>query len=288
MLGDPSTHTGRTPYSRSHTGGTQQQSRELSERRAKISDLAEIQVQSYELVLLYSCRDSPIRDIWLVLLKNAGYREVEEEAQWWDIAATAEDADHRRPDIVCKHPASSQRFVLDVVCWWGASAGHGARGGAKMATKRERWKRRRYRRAMWAKLELGMTADEAVAWAESAAEDPRATAAAMDAAVEAAGHTFVPLGFEANGSWGQQSLDFFGDVVEQAGFNSSAELYHWCAMVFGAHWRQRIGVALARGQAALVSSAVDKGRCHSKEIRGRRGASAEFSTTDCRPCAPLE
>jgi hypothetical protein len=37
-----------------------------------------------------------------------------------------------------------------------------------------------------------------------------------------------------------------------------------------------------------VSSAVDKGRCHSKEIRGRRGASAEFSTTDCRPCAPLE
>jgi hypothetical protein len=58
--------------------------------------------------------------------------------------------------------------------------------------------------------------------------------------------------------------------------------------VFGAHWRQRTGVALARGQAALVSSAVDKGRCHSKEIRGRRGASAEFSTTDCRPCAPLE
>ena len=110
----------------------------------------------------------------------------------------------------------------------------------------------------------------------------------MDAAVEAAGHTFVPLGFEANGSWGQQSLDFFGDVVEEARCNSSAELYHWCAMVFGAHWRQRIGVALARGQATLVSSAVDKGRCHSKEIRGRRGASAEFSTTDCRPCAPLE
>jgi hypothetical protein len=27
---------------------------------------------------------------------------------------------------------------------------------------------------------------------------------------------------------------------------STAELYHWCAMVFGAHWRQRIGVALAR------------------------------------------
>jgi hypothetical protein len=81
--------------------------------------------------------------------------------------------------------------VLDVVCWWGAYAGHGARGGAKMATKRERWKRRRYRRAMWAKLELGMAADEAVAWAESAAEDPRATAAAMDAAVEVAGHTFT-------------------------------------------------------------------------------------------------
>jgi hypothetical protein len=32
-----------------------------------------------------------------------------------------------------------------------------------------------------------------------------------------------------------------------AGFNSSAEPYHWCAMVFGAHWRQRIDVALARG-----------------------------------------
>eukprot|EP01047_Picozoa_sp_COSAG01_P039694 COSAG01_NODE_3296_length_6298_cov_2.497500_1_plen_64_part_10 len=41
-----------------------------------------------------------------------------------------------------------------------------------------------------------------------------------------------------------------------------------CRPLFGAHWRQRIGVALARGQAALVSSAVDKGRCHTKEIRG--------------------
>ena len=157
-----------------------------------------------------------------------------------------------------------------------------------MATRREQWKRRRYRRAMWAKLALGMTADEAAAWAESTAEDPRATEAAMDAAVEAAGHTFVPLGFEANGAWGQQALDFFGDVVEQAGASASAELYHWCATVFGAHWRQRIGVALARGQAALVSSAVDKGRCHARETRGRRGASAEFSATDCRPCAPLE
>ena len=83
-------------------------------------------------------------------------------------------------------------------------------------------------------------------------------------------------------------MDFFGDVVEQAGANASAELYHWCVTVFGAHWRQRIGVALARGQAALVSSAVDKGRCHARETRGRRGASAEFSATDCRPCAPLE
>ena len=83
-------------------------------------------------------------------------------------------------------------------------------------------------------------------------------------------------------------MDFFGEVVEQAGFNASAELYHWCAMVFGAHWRQRIGVALARGQAVVVASAADKGRLHGKEIKGKRGASAEFSTTDCRPCAPLE
>ena len=82
-----------------------------------------------------------------------------------------------------------------------------------MATRREQWKRRRYRRAMWAKLELGMTADEAAAWAESTAEDPRATEAAMDAAVEAAGHTFVPLGFEASGAWGQQALDLLVPVV---------------------------------------------------------------------------
>ena len=51
----------------------------------------------------------------------------------------------------------------------GRVCGQGAGGGATMATRREQWKRRRYRRAMWAKLELGMTADAAVAWAASAA-----------------------------------------------------------------------------------------------------------------------
>jgi hypothetical protein len=44
------------------------------------------------------------------------------------------------------------KLVFDVVVWWGVSAGLGEWGEDTEAVgKRERWKRRRYERAMWAR-----------------------------------------------------------------------------------------------------------------------------------------
>eukprot|EP01051_Picozoa_sp_SAG22_P029838 SAG22_NODE_11263_length_493_cov_0.763959_1_plen_95_part_10 len=80
--------------------------------------------------------------------------------------------------------------MLDLVVWWGDSESRGLvevdsgqRAGAgwmrrgpvtrpqagQAAAAREQWKRRRYRRAMWARHVEGMSAEEAVAFA--AAED---------------------------------------------------------------------------------------------------------------------
>jgi hypothetical protein len=38
------------------------------------------------------------------------------------------------------------------------------------------------------------------------------------------------------GGFGQATLDFLQELVETAGEQSSADLYHWSAMVFGEQW----------------------------------------------------
>ena len=100
-------------------------------------------------------------------------------------------------------------------------------------------------------------------------------------------HRFVPLGFEAGGAFGRATLDFLREVVEVAGDQSSADLYHWSAMEFGEHWLQRLSLVLARGQADLVLEAVKTARKNHRGRDGGRGASAEWSLTDCQPCVSL-
>ena len=99
-------------------------------------------------------------------------------------------------------------------------------------------------------------------------------------------HRFIPLGFEAGGGFGQATLDFLQELVETAGEQSSADLYHWSAMVFGEHWGQRLSLVLARGQADLVLGAVAAGRNNNGGAQGRK-ASPEWSSTDCQPCVNL-
>ena len=104
-----------------------------------------------------------IADVFVVLLKNAGFDNVVYEDVWWDAGAAYDDSEHRRPDITCKHPVTGVKLVFDVVVWWGASAGLGEWGEGKAAGKRERWKRRRYERAMWARYVEQLTPEVALA-----------------------------------------------------------------------------------------------------------------------------
>ena len=69
-----------------------------------------------------------IADVFVVLLKNAGFVDVEYEDVWWDSGAAYDDSEHRRPDITCKHPVTGVKLVFDVVVWWGASARAGPGG----------------------------------------------------------------------------------------------------------------------------------------------------------------
>jgi hypothetical protein len=173
-----------------------------------------------------------ISAVFQVMLENAGFLHVVLEDVWWDAGAAYGDADHRRPDITCVHPTTRAKYVFDVVVWWGASAGLDEWGGSKAAGARERWKVRRYRRAMWARHRLQMSPEDAVAWADSDAEPTEEDWAQVETT-----HVFVPLGFEAQtGAFGPRTRTFLREVVEVADATSSADLYHWCAMVWGEHW----------------------------------------------------
>ena len=221
-----------------------------------------------------------IADVFVVLLKNAGFVNVVYEDVWWDSGAAYDDSEHRRPDITCKHPVTGVKLVFDVVVWWGASAGLGEWGEGKAAGKRERWKRRRYERAMWTRYAEQLTPEAALAWADSDAESE------LDWGLVERPHEFIPLGFEAGGAFGPATRDFLREVARVAGAQASADLYHWSAMVWGEHWQQRLSLVLARGQASLVLDAVAAARNNAAGASGRK-ASPEFSETDCQPSVSL-
>jgi hypothetical protein len=97
----------------------------------------------------------------------------------------------------------------------------------------------------------------------------------------------VPLGLEARtGAFGPRTWTFLREVVEVAEAASSADLYHWCAMVWREHWAQRLGMKLAQGEASLVLGAVASARANAEGFSGWK-ASSEWSPTDCQPCASL-
>ena len=225
-----------------------------------------------------------IVDIVMVLLENAGFDKVKTEDLWWDAEAAYSDADHRRPDVTCVHPVTGEKLVFDVVVWWGASKGFREDGGAVAASQREAWKRRRYERAMWARYVEQLSPEDAVAWAD---DEANVMPTELDWSQVPQTHRFVPLGFEAGGAFGQATLDFLKEVDEVAGDQSSADLFHWSAMEFGEHWLQRLSLVLARGQGDLVLEAVKTARKNHRGRDGGRGASAEWSQTDCQPCVSL-
>ena len=151
-----------------------------------------------------------------------------------------------------------------------------------MAGARERWKTRRYRRAMWARHVEQMSPEATAAWTDSDAEP-----VGEDWAQVATTHVFVPLGFEARtGAFGPRTRTFLREVAEVADVASSFDLYHWCAMVWGEHWEQRLGVKLAQGEASLVLGAVASAQADAEGISGLK-ASPEWSPTDCQPCVSL-
>jgi hypothetical protein len=165
------------------------------------------------------------------------------------------------------------KLVFDVVVWWGVIARLGEWGEGKAAGKRERWKRRRYERAMWARYVEQLTPEAALAWVDGDEESE------LDWALVERSHEFVPLGFEAGGAFGPATRDFLLEVARVAGAHAFAKLYHWSAMVWGEHWQQRMSLVLARGQASLVLGAIVAARNNAVGASGRK-ASPEFSETD--------
>jgi hypothetical protein len=170
-----------------------------------------------------------IADVFVVFLKNVGFVDVEYEDVWWDVGVAYEESEHRQPDITCRHATTGVKQVFDVIVWWGASAGLGEWGEGKAAGKRERWKRRHYERAMWARYVEQLTPEEALVWVNGD-EESELVWGLVECPPE-----FVPLGFEAGGAFGPATRDFLREVARVAGAQAFADLYHRSAMVWGEH-----------------------------------------------------
>ena len=170
-----------------------------------------------------------LEQVVLVFVEECGMMDVGLEPRWWDPDGTKEDG-HCRPDIVCRHPETGVWWVIDVTVAWKAiwrSAVGTASAAAALATD----KRAKY--------------DEALR---------RVRARPGQRTVK-----FWPLALECNGAWGADMEELFDECVRMRPRRRGAELYHWSAMEFGKHWRQRIGVAVGRGRAMCASAAARTG-----------------------------
>jgi hypothetical protein len=83
---------------------------------------------------------------------------------------------------------------------------------------------------------------------------------------------YVPLSFEAQtGAFGPRTRTFLREVVKVADAASSADLYHWSAMVWGLGGT--LGAALGReARAGGGKSRARRGRDGAGERRGELGA----------------
>lgn len=91
---------------------------------------------------------------------------------------------------------------------------------------------------------------------------------------------FVPFAFEVGGAMGDESEDFLSEAAKVAEHcrRGVGDLTHWSAMIWGGHWRQRIGVEIARGLARCIERAAAGGRVEGSSARGR---SQEWDPSCC-------
>ena len=119
--------------------------------------------------------------------------------------------------------------------------------------------------AWWGGAHRGVAYHEPMAAAMAAeGRKDRAYAGAMGRNSE---HQFVALAFEATGAWGPTARWFFRLCVGLAERRRGAAMWHWSAMTFRKHWRQRIGVTLGKGRAVTVTAAA----AHRRDCSGYRG-----------------
>ena len=134
------------------------------------------------------------------------------------------------------------RYVIDITIAWKTAVGHVTeRDVGHDADKKAADKERKYKAAMKRQLR-GLPGWLANVRLEEVDQ-------------------FVPLAYEACGSWGQHAMDFFNFVKRCAGSEGTraAELYHWSAMTFGGHWRRRMAVEIGRGRVACLRRSGDRG-----------------------------
>ena len=90
----------------------------------------------------------------MLMLKSAGFESVRLEDRSFDAAATADDKDHRRPDIVCVW--GGVRYIIDITIAWASEMGPVEwRDVGHDADKAARAKERSYEKAMKREAEGG-------------------------------------------------------------------------------------------------------------------------------------
>ena len=82
---------------------------------------------------------------------------------------------------------------------------------------------------------------------------------------------FAPFAFGVGGAMGDDSEDFLSEaakVAEHCRRGVGDLTTHWSAMIWGGHWRQRIGVEIARGLARCIERGGWTGRGQLTTITG--------------------
>ena len=188
------------------------------------------------------------------MMESAGFEDVVIEDRWWD-EGDGEAQDTRRPDITAFNPRTRRRYVLDIVGAWASKAGgedeDGQRVAGHAASGKERGKVLSYRGAMKRQDEGGL------GWLvkhKSVAKDE-----------------FVPFGFEVGGALGAEAEGFLAECVRVAEWKNQGvgDLAFWSSITWGGHWRERIGVEIARGVARCVEKAATGGWGGSAATSGR-------------------
>ena len=207
------------------------------------------------------CHDAVLR-VLADMMQSAGFEDVQIEDRWWD-EGDAEAKDTRRPDVTAFNPRDRRRYVIDVVGAWAVQPGGGQgswRKAGHSANGKAQFKWRSYKGAL----------------ARQKAGGPGWLAKSTTKETD----VFVPFAFEVGGALGDESEDFLREAAKVAEHcrRGVGDLTHWSAMTWGGHWRQRIGVEIARGLARCIERAATGGRVEGSSARSR---SQEWDPSCC-------